>query len=45
MWYFAWALGLGFAALVGILNAMWFELKRTRQADGTEPAPILGQEP
>ena len=27
MWYFAWALGLGFAAALGILNALWFELK------------------
>ncbi|MEO0393634.1 MAG: cytochrome bd-I oxidase subunit CydX [Pseudomonadota bacterium] len=26
MWYFAWILGLGLAATVGILNAMWLEL-------------------
>ncbi|MEM1410112.1 MAG: cytochrome bd-I oxidase subunit CydX [Pseudomonadota bacterium] len=32
MWYFAWVLGLGLAAAVGILNAMWFELKNTRHA-------------
>jgi len=25
MWYFAWVLGLGFAALLGVLNAMWLE--------------------
>ncbi len=26
MWYFAWVLGLGFAAALAVLNAMWFEL-------------------
>ena len=26
MWYFAWVLGLGFAVLLAVLNAMWFEL-------------------
>ena len=26
MWYFAWILGLGFAAALAILNAMWLEL-------------------
>lgn len=26
MWYFAWVLGLGFAAALAILNAMWLEL-------------------
>jgi cytochrome bd-I ubiquinol oxidase subunit X len=25
MWYFAWMLGLGFAVLLAILNAMWGE--------------------
>ena len=25
MWYFSWILGLGFALLFGILNAMWYE--------------------
>lgn len=25
MWYFAWILGLGFAVLLAILNAMWGE--------------------
>jgi len=25
MWYFAWVLGLGFAVLLAILNAMWGE--------------------
>lgn len=27
MWYFAWLLGLPVAALLAVLNAMWFELK------------------
>ncbi|HSG65262.1 MAG TPA: cytochrome bd-I oxidase subunit CydX [Gammaproteobacteria bacterium] len=26
MWYFTWILGLGFACVCGILNAMWLEL-------------------
>jgi cytochrome bd-I ubiquinol oxidase subunit X len=25
MWYFAWVLGIGFAVLLSILNAMWYE--------------------
>lgn len=25
MWYFAWILGVGFAASAGILNAVWHE--------------------
>lgn len=27
MWYFAWLLGLPLAALIAILNAMWFEMR------------------
>ncbi|SIR13504.1 MULTISPECIES: cytochrome bd-I oxidase subunit CydX [unclassified Bosea (in: a-proteobacteria)] len=34
MWYFAWVLGLGLAATVGILNALWYELRTVRE----EPA-------
>jgi len=26
MWYFSWILGLGFALVFGVLNAMWFEI-------------------
>lgn len=26
MWYFAWILGVGFAGVFAILNAMWFEI-------------------
>ncbi len=25
MWYFAWILGVGFAVLLAVLNAMWGE--------------------
>ncbi len=25
MWYFAWILGIGFAAAFAVLNAMWLE--------------------
>jgi cytochrome bd-I ubiquinol oxidase subunit X len=41
MWYFAWTLGLGFAATVGILNALWYELRTVRERDevGTPPLP------
>jgi cyd operon protein YbgT len=31
MWYFSWVLGLGFACLLAVLNAMWLEF---RQGDG-----------
>lgn len=27
MWYFAWILGLGFAVMFAVLNAMWLESK------------------
>ncbi|MGE8357331.1 MAG: cytochrome bd-I oxidase subunit CydX [Microvirgula sp.] len=32
MWYFAWTLGIGFAVLLAILNAMWGEYEDVRQA-------------
>jgi len=25
MWYFTWVLGLGFAVLLAVVNALWFE--------------------
>jgi cyd operon protein YbgT len=38
MWYFSWVLGLGLAATVGILNAMWYELRLVReQGEGSAP--------
>ncbi len=30
MWYFAWILGVGFAVLLAILNAMWGEMEAAR---------------
>ena len=32
MWYFAWMLGVGFAILFVILNAMWGENETAREA-------------
>ena len=31
MWYFAWILGVGFAVLLDILNALWGENEEARQ--------------
>lgn len=31
MWYFAWMLGIGFAVLLAILNAMWGENQEAPQ--------------
>lgn len=31
MWYFAWILGIGFAVLLAILNAMWNEAQEDRE--------------
>jgi cyd operon protein YbgT len=31
MWYFTWVLGLGFAVLLAILNAMWGENEEARR--------------
>jgi cyd operon protein YbgT len=31
MWYFTWVLGLGFAVLLSIVNALWYEVQ---EADG-----------
>ena len=33
MWYFAWILGLGFALALGILNAMWFEVRACQREE------------
>jgi cytochrome bd-I ubiquinol oxidase subunit X len=30
MWYFAWILGVGFAVLLAIMNAMWGENQENR---------------
>lgn len=41
MWYFAWMLGVGFAVLLAILNAMWGETAEGRthssESEGTLP--------
>ncbi|MFN3564473.1 MAG: cytochrome bd-I oxidase subunit CydX [Burkholderiaceae bacterium] len=34
MWYFAWILGVGFAVLLAILNAMWGEMEEERNGGG-----------
>jgi cyd operon protein YbgT len=33
MWYFTWVLGLGFAVLLAVLNAMWFEAQESRKSE------------
>jgi cyd operon protein YbgT len=40
MWYFAWILGLGLAATVGILNALWYELRTVREKDQASAPPL-----
>jgi cyd operon protein YbgT len=32
MWYFTWVLGVGFAVLLAVLNAMWGENEDNRAA-------------
>lgn len=34
MWYFAWMLGVGFAVLLAVMNAMWGENAEARRAAG-----------
>ena len=48
MWYFAWILGVGFAVLLAVLNAMWGENAEGRAADpelGANPVPVAAQPP
>lgn len=40
MWYFAWILGLGLAASVGILNALWYELRSVRDEPAHEAVSL-----
>lgn len=35
MWYFTWVLGVGFAVLLAILNAMWGENEEARTTNGS----------
>lgn len=38
MWYFTWILGIGFAVLLAILNAMWAEHEDARNnRNGDQP--------
>lgn len=37
MWYFAWILGVGFAVLLAILNAMWGEMEMERMESHSRP--------
>lgn len=37
MWYFAWVLGVGFAVLLAIMNAMWGELQEERTENRKRP--------
>ncbi len=37
MWYFAWTLGVGFAVLLAILNAIWGENEEARLASLKSP--------
>lgn len=30
MWYFTWVLGLGFAILLAVVNALWFEAQEDK---------------
>ncbi|MGE9548022.1 cytochrome bd-I oxidase subunit CydX [Snodgrassella sp. CS2] len=32
MWYFAWCLGIGFAILLGVVNALWGEYQQDRDS-------------
>ncbi|CAG9171026.1 hypothetical protein LMG23992_01913 [Cupriavidus laharis] len=38
MWYFSWVLGVGFAVLLAVMNAMWGENEEARRASREEDA-------
>lgn len=31
MWYFSWILGLGFAVLLAVVNALWLEAQEEQK--------------
>lgn len=33
MWYFCWVLGLGFAVLLAVVNALWLESQDSRSQE------------
>lgn len=37
MWYFAWILGVGFAVLLAVMNAMWGENEESRAQSHHNP--------
>ena len=39
MWYLTWVLGVGFAVLLAILNAMWGENEESRSAARRQDTP------
>ena len=49
MWYFAWMLGVGFAVLLAVMNAMWGENEAARAQAGLDeaasPGPLPGARP
>lgn len=44
MWYFAWILGLGFAVLLAIVNAVWLENEQNRLDSYPKKTKKLGQD-
>jgi cyd operon protein YbgT len=38
MWYFTWMLGVGFAVLLAIMNAMWLENEASRSQQHDDQA-------
>lgn len=34
MWYFSWILGLGFAVLLAVVNALWLEAQDEQKTLG-----------
>lgn len=34
MWYFSWILGLGFAVLLAVVNALWLEAEEDQKTSG-----------
>lgn len=46
MWYFTWVLGIGFAVMLAILNAMWGENEDERRKSAptaeSDPEPAHG---
>lgn len=39
MWYFTWILGVSFAVLLALLNAMWGEMEESREESQKRQPP------